>query len=165
MSKKKYTAAERAENCVLDLEAAVYQAAMKPRGTLGSICETFGLTYNTAVLQVNPKRTCHTLSPMLIEQVLSATQSPLIMDAICCAHGNAAWFLLPNDDDQCYEMTDIALLGQKFADLNSTSLDAYADKIIELDEFAKIQRDAQALLRHIQTIVENARRNMERNNG
>lgn len=165
MSKPKYTAAERAENCVLDLEAAVYQAAMKPRGTLGSICETFGLTYNTAVLQVNPKRTCHTLSPMLIEQVLSATQSPLIMDAICCAHGNAAWFLLPNDDDQCDEMIDIALLGQKFADLNSTSLDAYADKVIEPDEFARIQRDAQALQRHIQTIVENARRNMERNNG
>lgn len=165
MSKPKYTAAQRAENCVLDLEAAVYQAAMKPRGTLGSICETFGLTYNTAVLQVNPKRTCHTLSPMLIEQVLSATQSPLIMDAICCAHGNAAWFLLPSDDDQCDEMTDIALLGQKFADLNSTSLDAYADKIIEPDEFAEIQRDAQALQRQIQTIVEKARRNMERNNG
>lgn len=165
MSKKKYTAAERAENCVLDLEAAVYQAAMKPRGTLGGICETFGLTYNTAVLQVNPKRTCHTLSPMLIEQVLSATQSPLIMDAICCAHGNAAWFLLPSDADQSDEMTDIALLGQKFADLNSTSLDAYADKIIEPDEFAEIQRDAQALQRQIQTIVEKARRNMERNNG
>ncbi|KRU23528.1 phage regulatory CII family protein [Psychrobacter piscatorii] len=165
MSKKKYTAAERAENCVIDLEAAVYQAAMKPRGTLGGICETFGLTYNTAVLQVNPKRTCHTLSPMLIEQVLSATQSPLIMDAICCAHGNAAWFLLPSDADQSDEMTDIALLGQKFADLNSTSLDAYADKIIEPDEFAEIQRDAQALQRQIQTIVEKARRNMERNNG
>ncbi|MGE6408830.1 MULTISPECIES: phage regulatory CII family protein [unclassified Psychrobacter] len=164
MSKPKYTAAERAENCVLDLEAAVYQAAMKPRGTLGSICETFGLTYNTAVLQVNPKRTCHTLSPMLIEQVLSATQSPLIMDAICCAHGNAAWFLLPNDDDQCDEMIDIALLGQKFADLNSTSLDAYADKVIEPDEYARMQKDAQALQRHIQTILENAKRNMERNN-
>lgn len=164
MSKKKYTAAERAENCVLDLEAAVYQAAMKPRGTFGSICETFGLTYNTAVLQVNPKRTCHTLSPMLIEQVLSATQSPLIMDAICCAHGNAAWFLLPDADNQSDEIFDIAMLGQKFADLNSTSLDAYADKIIEPDEFAEIQRDAQALQRQIQTIVEKARRNMERNN-
>lgn len=165
MSKKKYTAAERAENCVLDLEAAVYQAAMKPRGTLGSVCETFGLNYNTAALQVNPKRTSHTCPPLLIEQLLNVTQSALIMDAICCAHGNAAWFLLPDDDNQCDEMIDIALLGQKFADLNSTSLDAYADKIIEPDEFAKIQRDAQALLRHIQTIVENARRNMERHNG
>jgi len=61
-------------------------------------------------------------------------------------------------------MIDIALLGQKFADLNSTSLDAYADKIIEPDEYARMQKDAQALQRHIQTILENAKRNMERHN-
>lgn len=165
MSKKKYTAAERAEKCVLDLEAAVYQAVMKPRGTLGGICETFGLNYNTAALQVNPQRTCHTLSPTLIEQVLSATQSPLIMDAVCCAHGNAGWFLLPDAESQCDEIFDIAMLGQKFADLNSTALGAYADKVIERDEYARMQKDGQALLRHIQTILENAKRNMERNNG
>ncbi|MGP9691038.1 phage regulatory CII family protein [Psychrobacter sp. AOP30-A2-5] len=164
MSKQKYTAAERAENCVLDLEAAVYQAAMKPRGTLGGICETFGLTYNTAVLQVNPKRTCHTLSPILIEQVLSATQSSLIMDAICCAHGSAGWFRLPDADNQCDDMFDIAMLGQKFADLNSTAIDAYADKVIEPDEYARMQKDGQALLRHIQTILENARINTQKNN-
>lgn len=164
MSKQKYTAAERAEKCVLDLEAAVYQSAMKPRGTLGGICETFGLNYNTAVLQVNPNRTCHTLSPTLIEQVLSATQSPLIMDAVCCAHGNAGWFLLPDAESQCDEIFDIAMLGQKFADLNSTALEAYADKIIEHDEYARMQKDGQALLRHIQTILANARINMEKNN-
>ena len=164
MSTTIFTSAQRAEHCVLDLEAAIYQAAMKPRGTLGGICETFGLTYNTAVLQVNPKRTCHTLSPILIEQVLSATQSSLIMDAICCAHGSAGWFLMPDADNQCDEMFDIAMLGQKFADLNSTALDAYADKVIEPDEYARMQKDGQALLRHIQTILENARINMEKNN-
>ena len=164
MSKQKYTAAERAEKCALDLEAAVYQAAMKPRGTLGGICETFGLTYNTAVLQVNPNRPCHTLSPLLIEQVLSATRSSLIMDAVCRAHGNAGWFLLPDENNQCDEMVDIALLGQKFADLNSTSLDAYADKVIEPDEYASMQKDGYALISHIQTILKNAERNMERHN-
>lgn len=164
MSKQKYTAAQRAENCVLDLEAAIYQAAMKPRGTLGSICETFGLTYNTAALQVNPNRTSHTCPPLLIEQLLSGTKSSLIMDAICCAHGSAGWFLLPDPDSQCDEMIDIAMLGQKFADLNSTALDAYADKVIEPDEYARMQKDGQALLRHIQTILENAKRNMESHN-
>lgn len=162
MSKQKYTAAERAENCVLDLDAAVYQAAMKPRGTLGKICETFGLNYNTAVLQVNPNRTCHTCSPLLIEQVLSGTKSSLIMDAICAAHGNAGWFLLPDAHSQSDEMVDIALLGQKFADLNSTSLDAYADKVIDADEFASMQKDGYALISHIQTILKNAERNMEK---
>ncbi|MDN5619455.1 MAG: hypothetical protein L0G63_03275 [Psychrobacter sp.] len=164
MSKQKYTAAQRAEKCVLDLEAAIYQAAMKPRGTLGGICETFGLNYNTTALQVNPKRTSHTCSPVLIEQLLSSTQSSLIMDAICCAHGNAGWFLLPDDNNQCDEMVDIALLGQKFADLNSTSLDAYADKVIEPDEYASMKKDGHALISHIQTILKNAERNMERHN-
>lgn len=158
----KYTQQERTEHCVLDLEAAVYQAVKAPRGTLGKICETFGLNYNTAALQVNPNRDSHTLPPSLIEQALSITQSALIMDAICCAHGNAAWFLLPNDTEQSDDIIDIAVLGQRFADLNSTALDAYADRIIEPDEFAAIQRDAQAIQRQVQTIVENARANMVR---
>lgn len=164
MSKRKYTAAERAENCVLDLEAAIYQAAMKPRGTLGGVCETFGLNYNTVALQVNPNRTSHTCPPLLIEQLLSKTQSSLIMDALCCAHGSAGWFLLPDADIQCDEMMDLAVLGQKFADLNSTAIDAYADKIIEPDENARIQRDCQALIRHIYKISETSKRNMEKNN-
>ena len=164
MSKQKYTAAQRAENCVLDLEAAVYQAAMKPRGTLGGICETFGLTYNTAVLQVNPKRTCHTLSPILIEQVLSATQSSLIMDAICCAHGNAGWFLLPDADDQREIMTDIGELGRKSANALATMLQAYADGVIEPDEFKAMEKVSHTLMSQVQAIMEHAKRNMERHN-
>lgn len=71
---------------------------------------------------------------------------------------------LIDPDTQCDEMVDIALLGQKFANLNSTSLDAYADKIIEADEYASMQKDGHALIGHIQTILENAKRNMERHN-
>ena len=164
MSTKILTSAQRAEHCVLSLEQAVYHACKKERGTLGKIADIYGVNYNTLALQVNPNRGSHTLAPETIELVLEHTQSSLIMDAICCAHGNAAWFLLPDDDNQCDEMIDIALLGQKFADLNSTSLDAYADKIIEPDEYARMQKDAQSLQRHIQTILENAKRNMERHN-
>ena len=165
MSKSIYTANERATHCVLTLEQAVYQACKTRRGTLGQIAEVYGVNYNTLALQVNPNRSCHTLAPETIELVLEHTQSPAIMDAICCAHGNAGWFLLPDADNQCDEMMDIALLGQKFADLNSTALDAYADKIIEADEYARMQKDGQALLRHIQTILKNAEINMEKHNG
>ena len=164
MSKSIYTAAERAERCVLTLEQAVYQACKKERGALGKIADIYGVNYNTLALQVNPNRSCHTLAPDTIELVLEHTQSPAIMDAICCAHGNAGWFLLPDADSQCDEMVDIALLGQKFADMNSTSLDAYADKVIEPDEYASMQKDGHALIGHIQTILENAKRNMEKNN-
>lgn len=165
MSKKKYTAAERAENCVLDLEAAVYQAAMKPRGTLGRICETFGLNYNTVALQVNPNRTSHTCPPLLIEQLLSSTQSSLIMDAICCAHGNAGWFLLPDADDESEIMLDIGELGRKSADALAIMLQAYADQIIEPDEFKALEKVAAALMSQVQMIMKNAKANMERNNG
>jgi len=164
MSTTIFTSAQRAEYCVLSLEQAVYHACKKERGTLGKIADIYGVNYNTLALQVNPNRSSHTLAPETIELVLEHTQSSLIMDAICCAHGSAGWFLLPDPDTQCDEMIDIALLGQKFADLNSTSLDAYADKVIEPDEYASMQKDGHALIGHIQTILENAKRNMERHN-
>ena len=164
MSTTIFTSAQRAEHCVLSLEQAVYHACKKERGALGKIADIYGVNYNTLALQVNPNRGCHTLAPETIELVLEHTQSSLIMDAICCAHGNAGWFLLPDADNQCDEMIDIAMLGQKFADLNSTSLDAYADKVIEPDEYASMQKDGHALIGHIQTILENAKRNMERHN-
>ncbi len=164
MSTTIFTSAQRAEHCVLSLEQAVYHACKKERGALGKIADIYGVNYNTLALQVNPNRSSHTLAPETIELVLEHTQSSLIMDAICCAHGNAGWFLLPSSDNKCDEMIDIALLGQKFADLNSTSLDAYADKVIEPDEYASMQKDGHALIGHIQTILENAKRNMERHN-
>lgn len=164
MSKSIYTATQRAAHCVLTLEQAVYQACKTRRGSLGQIAEVYGVNYNTLALQVNPNRSCHTLAPETIELVLEHTQSPRIMDAICAAHGNAGWFLLPESNSQCDEMVDIALLGQKFADMNSTSLEAYADKIINADEFASMQKDAYALIGHIQTILKNAERNMEKHN-
>ncbi len=164
MSTTIFTSAQRAEHCVLSLEQAVYHACKKERGMLGRISEIYGVNYNTLALQVNPNRSSHTLAPETIELVLEHTQSSLIMDAICCARGSAGWFLLPDPDTQCDEMIDLALLGQKFADLNSTAIDAYADKIIEPDENARIQRDCQALIRHIHGISESSKRNMERHN-
>ncbi len=164
MSKSIYTAAERADRCVLTLEQAVYQACKTRRGALGQIAEIYGVNYNTLALQTNPNRNCHTLAPETIELVLEHTQSPRIMDAICAAHGKAGWFLLPDTDGQCDEIVDIAMLGQKFANLNSTSLEAYADKIIEPDELARMKKDGYALIGHIQTILKNAERNMENNN-
>lgn len=161
MSSSLYTAAQRADKCVLSLEQAVYHACKNDRGALGKISDIYGVNYNTLALQTNPNRSSHTLAPETIELVLEHTQSPLIMDAICCAHGNAGWFLLPSADDKSSDMTDIALLGQKFADLNSTAIDAYADRIITNDEFAELQRVGQALLRQIQTVLNNAKQNME----
>ena len=164
MSSSNYTAAQRAAKCVLSLEQAVYQATKSARGSLGQISEIYGVNYNTLALQVNPNRACHTLAPDTIELVLEHTQSAAIMDAICCAHGNAAWFLLPDHDDFGGDMTDIAQLGQRFADLNSAALIAYADNLINVDEYAELQKVGHALLRQIQTILITAKRNLENHN-
>lgn len=164
MSTLLYTSAIRAERCVLSLEQAVYHACKAERGTLGKIADIYGVNYNTLALQTNPNRHSHTLAPDTIELVLEHTQSPLIMDAICCAHGSAGWFMLPDCEDNSGDMSDIADLSKKFADLNCTTLLAYQDGIIEADEYAEMQKVGHALLRQIQTVLNNAKANMESHN-
>lgn len=164
MSTPLYTAAQRATNCTLSLEQAVYQACKAKRGALGQIAEIYGVNYNTLALQVNPNRSCHTLTPATIELVLEHTQSPAIMDALCTAHGNAGWFLLPDPADSSGDMRDIAAMCQRFADLNCAALLAYDDNIICDDEYAEMQKLGHALQRQIQTILNNAQKNMESHN-
>lgn len=163
MSSSLYTSAQRAERCVLSLEQSVYHACKAERGAMGKIADIYGINYNTLALQTNPSRKSHTLTPDTIELVLEHTQSPLIMDAICCAHGNAGWFLLPDHDAGAGDISDIADLGKRFADLNTASLLAYQDNIINADEHAEMQKVGHALLRQIQTVLNNAKANMESN--
>ena len=156
MSQSKFTASERADKCVLSLEQAIYQTTKRERGLVGAICSIYGLNYNTVSAQINPNNDSHTLSPDTIEYVLTHAQNKsLIMDAICCAHGNAAWFELPTADDG--EMIDdIVELGQKFVDMNSTTLAAIADKRITGDEYKAMQKVGLALIGQIQKILATA---------
>lgn len=160
----KYTQAQRADSCVLPLEQAVYQTCVKNRGLLGKIAEIYGISYNTLALQVNPNRTCHTLAPHTIELVLehaTIETKSLIMNSICTAHGNAAWFVLPNASNGEQGINDIADLSQKFADMVKTSLDAYADTVITPDEYSEIEQYGYALIAQIKTTLENCKKNME----
>lgn len=164
MSNTIFTASERAERCTLSLEQAVYHACKVERGTLGRIAEIYGINYNTLALQVNPNRTCHTLDPHTIELVLEHTQDTRILDAICCAHGNAGWFLLPDADDDCAALGSIVELGQKFADMNAVSLEAYADQVVTKDEYAAMEKVGLALIAQVKTILDTAKSNMENDN-
>lgn len=151
-----YTQQQRANHCVLSLEQAVYQTTKRERGLVGAICSIYGLNYNTVSAQINPNNDSHTLSPDIIEYVLThAKDKSLIMDAICCAHGNAAWFELPAcEDGEMFD--DIAELGQKFVDMNSTTLAAIADKRITGDEYKAMQKVGLALIGQIQKILATA---------
>lgn len=164
MSNTVFTQSQRVQRCTLALDQAVYQACKRKRGSLGQIAEIYGVNYNTLALQVNPNRDCHTLAPDTIELVLEHTQSNLIMDAICAAHGNAGWYLLPDSNDTNSAMADIAELGKKFAELNAATLLAYQDNIIDIDEFDELQKVGHALLRQIKTVLFIAKTNMEQHN-
>ena len=157
MSQSKFTASERADKCVLSLEQAIYQTTKRERGLVGAICSIYGLNYNTVSAQINPNNDSHTLSPDIIEYVLThAENKTLIMDAICCAHGNAGWFELPDVKDG--EMFgDIAELGQKFVDMNSTTIEALADRVITQDEYKAMQKVGHALIGQIQKILKTAK--------
>lgn len=156
MSNQYYTAKQRADKCVLPLDLAVYQTTKRERGLVHFICGKYGLNYNTVSAQINPNNDSHTLSPDIIEYVLTHAQNKsLIMDAICCAHGNAAWFELPTAADG--EMIDgIVELGQKFVDMNSTTLAAIADHRITADEYKAMQKVGLALIGQIQKILATA---------
>ena len=157
MSQAKFTASERADKCVLSLEQAIYQTTKRERGLVGAICSIYGLNYNTVSAQINPNNDSHTLSPDIIEYVLThAENKTLIMDAMCCAHGNAGWFELPTADDG--EMIDdIVELGQKFVDMNSTTIEALADRVITQDEYKAMQKVGHALIGQIQKILKTAK--------
>ena len=153
MSQSKFTASERADKCVLSLEQAIYQTTKRARGLVGAICSIYGLNYNTVSAQINPNNDSHTLSPDIIEYVLTHAQNKsLIMDAICCAHGNAAWFELPEcEDGEMFD--DIAELMKRFADMNNTTLAAIADQKVTNDESRAMKKVGYALIAQIQKVI------------
>ncbi len=153
MSQSKFTASERADKCVLSLEQAIYQTTKRERGLVGAICSIYGLNYNTVSAQINPNNDSHTLSPDIIEYVLThAENKTLIMDAMCCAHGNAAWFELPEcEDGEMFD--DIAELMKRFADMNNTTLAAIADQKVTNDESRAMKKVGYALIAQIQKVI------------
>ena len=148
-----YTQQQRADKCVLSLEQAVYQTTKRERGLVGAICSIYGLNYNTVSAQINPNNDSHTLSPDILEYVLShAKDKTLIMDAFCCAHGNAAWFELPDvKDGEMFD--DIAELMKRFADMNNTTLAAIADQKVTNDESRAMKKVGYALIAQIQKVI------------
>lgn len=156
MSNQYYTAKQRADKCVLPLDLAVYQTTKRERGLVHFICGKYGLNYNTVSAQINPNNDSHTLSPDIIEYVLNhAANASLILDAICCAHGNAAWFELPPSETG--EMfSDITELMQRFGHMHNTILDAIADKRVTSDELKALKKDGLALIGQVQKTIATA---------
>ena len=54
-------------------------------------------------------------------------------------------------------LDDIVALGQKFVDMNSTTIEALADRVITKDEYKAIQKVGHALIGQIQKILKTAK--------
>lgn len=151
-----FTQQQRVDKCVLSLEQAVYQTTKRERGLVGAICSIYGLNYNTVSAQINPNNDSHTLSPDIIEYVLEYAKDPsLILNAVCCAHGSAAWFELPPSESG--EMfSDITELMQRFGHMHNTILEAIADKRVTNDELKALKKDGLALIGQVQKTIATA---------
>ena len=97
--------------------------------------------------------------------VIDYTKDTGILDSICAAHGNAGWFLLPDDDtnDQTEYMKNLGELGQKFGEMLNTAVNAHADAVITPAEYDEIAKVSNALMATIKALTESARKNMEAN--
>ena len=126
---------KRAEDCILSLSTALYVACKDRRGSIGAICELYGLKLSTLTSKLNPTTDTHHCSPSDIEAILSYTQDARIMDAVCAAHGAAAWYELPKfDDDGAALFASYGELAEKIGKLGKRLFESLEDGKIDDDE-------------------------------
>ena len=130
------TFSERAQDCALSLSTALFVACKDKRGSIGAICELYALKVPTLTNKLNPACDTHHCNPSDIEAVLAYTKDPRIMDAICAAHGSAAWYPIPQlDDGSGVELfASYGDLAEKFGKLGKRLFESLEDGQIDDDE-------------------------------
>lgn len=136
------TAQQRADNCLLSLETALFRACKDRRGSIGAICELYGLKVPTLTSKLNPALDTHHCNPADIEAVLSYTKDSRIMDAVCAAHGNAVWYELPTleSDDDCELFAVFGDLSKRVGDLGHGLFASMSDGVIDADELDALRK-------------------------
>lgn len=151
---------ERAQLAHLNLKQAVHHAAKQYPGGIGAIAGTYGYNPHTFQQKINPSQPgCINLEEFV--DVLSATRSPLILDAIG-REANCAWI----DVGQFENAGDLAVLdtvnklvhsvGQLTGDLHTSLADGYVDE----RELARLEQDFKQLTAAAHAIIERAKQFM-----
>lgn len=99
MSKRWPTSVERAQREILPLSLALYHAARDYPGGSKAIAAVHGVPHSTLQHKLSPTSPQHRPGIEDLEFVLSATQDPRILDAICDQVPGAYWFKVNCDDD------------------------------------------------------------------
>ena len=140
-----------ATTAILPLEVALYRACKDRHGSMSAIAETHGFSRDHFINQLDPNKTnCH-VHPEAIGAITGYTKDPRILDSMCAAHGNAAWFELPDMDALARHdfMFDLGATCNEVGHLSKTVCESlYDDRITEL-EAAQIEKDCMNLIRAV----------------
>lgn len=151
-----------ATTAILPLEVALYRACKDRHGSMSAIAETHGFSRDHFINQLDPNKTnCH-VHPEAIEAITGYTKDPRILDSMCAAHGNAAWFELPALDelDQCDFYKAMGQCGIELGDLSKTICLSISDAHISLIENATIKKECMDVIRvaaHIMAMADAAK--------
>lgn len=151
MSKLLFMSNAAAKSALLPLDIALYRACKDRHGSMSAIAEIYGFSRDHFINQLDPnKPNCH-LTPEGVEAVIAHTKDPRILDSICAAHGQAAWFDLPALDalDQSDFMFDLGATCNEVGHLSLTVCASLKDDCITELEYAAIEKDCMALIRAV----------------
>lgn len=149
MPKPLFMSNAAASLAVLQLEVALYRACKDRHGSMSAIAEMHGFSRDHFINQLDPnKPNCH-VSPEAIEAIVAYTKDPRILDSVCVAHGNAAWFELPDLAalDQCDFYQIMGKCGIELGEMSKTICDAISDGRISSIENAMIKKECMDVIR------------------
>lgn len=148
---------ERAEQCLLPIDWAVYHAAHDYPGGPAAVAVTHGLVPSTLGNKVNPNLATHVVNLKDLEAICLSTQDHRILRTIC-SWFNAGFFMLPN-----VEVGGAALfaksadLAREFSELLASVQESVKDGRVTQDEVAQLDNALQELVTAAKTLVETAK--------
>lgn len=147
MSREAKSSVERAKREILPLGLALYHACRDyPHGGTAGIAALYGRSASTLQHKVSPTQTTHSANPEDIEEIVTATRDPRILDSVVEAYGEAAWVdlrgVLPDGDNAlCCVIKAVGdVLSKKSALMQGVALGLADDQRIDADELASLRK-------------------------
>ncbi|PKM30215.1 MAG: hypothetical protein CVV07_07295 [Gammaproteobacteria bacterium HGW-Gammaproteobacteria-11] len=160
MSREAKSCLERAKREILPLNLALYHACRDyPHGGTAGIAALYGRSASTLQHKVSPTQATHSANPEDIEEIITATRDPRILDSVVQAFGDAAWVdlrgVVPSEGEACATLGSVIqavgdVLQKKSALMAGVAEGLANDSRIDRDELAvclkKIQQAHGALI-------------------
>jgi hypothetical protein len=159
MSIKKMSSRERADQCLLPIDWALYHAAHDYPGGIAAIAAVDG-TLSAATLQnkLNPNVSSHIVNIKDFRVICAITQDRRILRTVC-SWFNAGFFLMPNVEVGGEALfAQGAELAKECGELMASIQESLTDGNVNADEVAMLDNALQELMTAAGTLVEVAKR-------